>query len=592
MRSANLCWGQRYMWLRVHQLPPGHQHETHVVLTFDVPPGVTLAHCRAMFTSLVRRHETLRTTYHLDAGEPGTGPVQRIHPPGALKVPEVTAERDGTAAPAEVIEELSTRPFDLAGEWPIRAVVITAGGVAKRAVVVLNHLAVDVWTLGELKRELRTQGAGLAARRPATLMPVRHRPSDLARHETSADATVVAARSVAYWQEQVAALPADPFAARRREGTGAADEQPAGHATLTSPALLEATRRVAARYGVWPSLVHLAAHTALTAAYTGLDSAGFLSFVSNRESHPYPDVLTCMFSPTLVRVDCSGAPTFAELLARVAAAFERAKEHSYLPYDEVTELVSREGSRRGQVVRLGSEVNFIKQRTKDYGGRRTAVTWHPVPEAWAHAGSETYLRVDEWRDAVAVSLQASSAVMDGAAVEAFLRGHEALILACDTSATAGPRLGDVARLAGLPDPPRTAAPAALPSWDGAPAGEAARALACAVRLVHGLPPLDLSDSYTLAGGRALRIPRVLAELRESGWEGLTLQQLAGPVPLGVLAGLLVPIRPPADDHRPSDLTRSECSLDFFPIPNGGGFRPSQVGVPASRATAPGGTRNV
>ncbi|MET7461304.1 condensation domain-containing protein [Nonomuraea sp. NPDC005501] len=581
MRSANLCWGQRYMWLRVHQLPPGHQHETHVVLTFDVPPGVTLAHCRAMITSLVRRHETLRTTYHLDAGEPGTGPVQRIHPPGALKVMEVTAERDGTAAPAEVIEELSTRPFDLAGEWPVRAVVITAGGVAKRAVVVLNHLAVDVWTLGELKRELRTQGAGLAARRPATLMPVRHRPSDLVRHETSADATVVAARSVAYWQEQVAALPSDPFAARRREGAGrregaerregagrdpfaalrdgagATGEPPARHATLTSPALLEATRRVAARYGVWPSLVHLAAHTALTAAYTGLDSAGLLSFVSNRESHPYPDVLTCMFSPTLVRVDCSGDPTFAELLARVAAAFERAKEHSYLPYDEVTELVSREGSRRGQAVRLGSEVNFIKQRTKDYGGRRTAVAWHPVPEAWAHAGSETYLRVDEWRDAVAVSLQASSAVMDGAAVEAFLRGHEALILACDDSATAGPRLGDVARLAGLPDPPLVAAPgtAALPSWDRAPADEAARALAGAVRLVHALPPLDLSDSYTLAGGRALRIPRVLAELRAGGWEGLTLQQLAGPVPLGVLAGLLVPIRPLADDHRPSDLMR-------------------------------------
>ncbi|WP_328808789.1 condensation domain-containing protein [Nonomuraea montanisoli] len=572
MKTANLCWGQRYIWLRVHQLPPGHQHETHIVLTLDVPAGVTPAHCQAMLTHLVRRHETLRTTYHLDAGEPGTGPVQRIHPPGALKLREVTVERDGTPAPAEVVEDLSTRPFDLAGEWPIRAAVITSGGVAKRVVLVLNHLAVDVWTLGELKRELRTQGAALAARRPATVMPVRHQPSDLARHETSADATVVAARSIAYWQEEVAALPTDPYAARRREngpdgpdglgGPGGPGGPPARHASLTSPALLDATRRIAARHGVWPSLVHLAAHTALTAAYTGLESVSHLSFVSNRESHPYPDVLTCMFSPTLARVDCSGDPTFGDLLGRVAAAFARAKEHSYLPYDEVVELVSREGSRRGREVRLGPEVNFIKQRSKDYGGRRTAFTWHPVPEAWAHAGSEAYLRVDEWRDAVAVSLQAASAVMDAAAVEAFLRGHEALILACDADPEGGgPRLGDVARLAALPDPParpaRTGRPMTgpLPAWDGGVGEEAARTLSAAVRLVNGLPRLDLSDSYTIAGGRALRIPRVLAELRERGWEGLTLRQLAGPVPLGVLAGRLVPTRPLADHHRPSDLMR-------------------------------------
>ncbi|MEV0199981.1 condensation domain-containing protein [Nonomuraea sp. NPDC050691] len=574
MKSANLCWGQRYIWLRVHQLPPGHQHETHVVLTFDVPAGVTPAHCQAMLTHLVRRHETLRTTYHLDAGEPGTGPVQRIHPPGALKLREVTVERDGTAAPAEVVEELSTRPFDLAGEWPVRAVVITAGGAAKRVVMVLNHLAVDVWTLGELKRELRAKGAGLAARRPATLMPVRHQPSDLARHETSADATVVAARSIAYWQQEVAALPADPYAAHRREVLPEG-EPPARHASLTSPALLDATRRIAARHGVWPSLVHLAACTALTAAYTGLDAVSHLSFVSNRESHPYPDVLTCMFSPTLARVDCSGDPAFGDLLGRVAAAFARAKEHAYLPYDEVVELVSREGSRRGREVRLGPEVNFIKQRTKDYGGRRTAFTWHPAPEAWAHAGSDAYLRVDEWRDAVAVSLQAASSVMDAAAVEAFLRGHEALVLACDADPEGGPRLGDVARLAGLPAPAGRPAPRRLPLWDGDPGEAAPRALVDAVRLVNGLPCLDLSDSYTVGGGRALRIPRVLAELRERGWEGLTLRLLAGPVPLGVLAGRL----------------HSE-SLDFLPIPREQGVQPSQVGVPASQATAPGWIRNV
>jgi len=542
MKTANLCWGQRYMWLRVHQLPPWHQHETHVVLRFEVPAGLTPANCRAMLTHLTRRHEILRTIYRL-----GPEPAQRVCPPAPLPVVEVTTERDGSATPAEVIEELSGRPFDLTAEWPVRACLVTTGGVPKHCVLVLNHLAVDVWTIGEIKRELRTRGAGVASRRSAALPPVRHQPSDLARHETSIDAAIVASRAMAYWEEQVAALPSDPFSARR--GPETSDTEPrAKHATLISPALLGASRRVAARHRVWPSLVHAAAYTALMAAYSGQGAVGHLAFVSNRESHAYPDVLTCMFSPMLVRVDCADDPSFAALLRRVASAYERAKEHAYVPYDKVVEMVSREGSRRGTAVRLGNEVNFIKQRSMEYGGSRTAFTWNPAPDAWAHYGADTYLRIDEWKDAVAVALHAAEPVMDAAAVERFLRGMEALVLAHDGDAD--PRVSEVGRLAGFEPPPgqsprdavaRAAlAMPALDAWDGDASNPAVHALLAAVRQTNGLAHLDPADSYTLAGGQALRIPQVLAELGRHGWEGLMLNQLAGPTPLGALATRLAP----------------------------------------------------
>jgi hypothetical protein len=541
MKSAGLCWGQRYMWLRVHQLPPEHQHETHVVLPFEVPAGITVAQTRAILTHLTRRHEILRTTYRLDPE-----PEQHVDPPRPLPVQVVTTERDGTPGPAEVVEELTRRPFDLGGEWPIRACLITTGGVLKRCVLVFNHLAVDVWTLGEIKRELRTQAAGVAARRPAALPPVRHQPADLARHEASADAAITATRAMAYWQEEVARLPRAPFAQRRTTP----GHPEARHATLISPALLEAGRRVAGRHGVWPSLVYVAAYTAMTAVYTGRDAVGFLSFVSNRETHPFPDVMTCMFSPVLVRVDCAGDPSFGELLGRVARSFDRAREHSYVPYDKVVEMISREGSRRGGRIRLASEVNFIKQRTKEYGGRRTAFTWNPVPEAWAHCGLDTYLRIDEWRDAVALSLHAMSSVMDADAVERFLRGMEALVLAADDD----PRLTDLVTFA-PPEPAEQSEeqPVEHPEEQhGRASHEAVQALLAAVRDVHGLAHVDPSDSYTLAGGRALRIPRVLAELGRHGWQGLTLQQLAGPTPLGALAARLAPTPRTSSTQIPSN----------------------------------------
>ncbi|MEV4176717.1 condensation domain-containing protein [Nonomuraea sp. NPDC049709] len=541
MKSASLCWGQRYMWLRVHQLPPEHQHETHVVLRFRVPDGLTTARCRALLTHLTRRHEVLRTTYHL-----GPEPEQRVDPPRALPVTEVSTERDGTATPADVIDELTRRPFDLAGEWPIRACLITTGGAPKQCVLVLNHLAVDVWTLGEIKRELRTQSAASAARRQVALAPVRHQPSDLARHEASADAAIVAARAMAHWQEEVARLPLDPFAGRR----GPAEGPVARHATLISPALLAAGQRIAGRHGVWPSLVHLAAYTAMMALYTGQESVGFLSFVSNRQTHPYPDVMTCMFSPMLVRVDCSGDPGFGELLRRVSESFGRAGEHAYVPYDKVVEMVSREGSARGGEVRLGSEVNFIKQRTKEYGGRRSAFTWNPEPESWAHCGLDTYLRVDQWCDAVSLSLHAMSSVMDAASVERFLRGLEALVLAHDDPA-ADLRISEAAGQAAFA-PPRPAVRSRDAAATGEPPPAAVQALAEAVRDAHGLAHIDPSHSYTLAGGQALRIPQVLADLGRRGWEGLSLQQLAGPAPLAALAGRLAARRRTPSSQIPSN----------------------------------------
>lgn len=548
VKSANLCWGHRYMWLRMHQLPPEHQHESHILLRFQILPSLTLANIRAMLLSLTRRHEALRTTFPLDGG-----PRQRVHAPGPWPIVLASVERDGTPRPADVIEELTSRPFDLAAEWPIRACVITRDGAPQQVVIVFNHLAVDMWTLERIEQELWAQAQGLTSRRPASLPPVRQQPTDLARWEASADAAVAAARAMAYWEEQISRLQADPFAARRRAApTEEARPGEARHATLTSPALLEAGRRIATRHQVWPSAVHVAAHTALMAAYTGQSSVGQLAFSGNREAHPYPDVLTCMFSPMLVRVDCSDDPPFSELLRRVTSGSEQAAQHAYVPYDEVVELASREGSRRGEPVRLGSEVNFLNQRTLTYRGRRTTLTWNRPPEAWAHHGGDTYLRIDEWRDAVVLALQAASSVMDAGAVEAFLRGHEALVLAHDDPAT-DLRISQVAALAGFDSPAAlTTAPAAVMPE----AAEAAvRALAQAVCQVHGLAHLDPSDSYVLAGGRVLRAPEVLADLGERGWAGLTLRLLATPTPLRVLAGLLT--RLPATGAAGPDRTTNQ-----------------------------------
>lgn len=635
-KNADLCWGQRYIWLRYHHLPPRARHEAHIVMRLKLPDGVTLAKIRSTLGYLVRRHEILRTTYPLDAG-----PVQRVNPAAIPPIVVATAERDGTATPAEVMDELSTTEFDLSTEWPIRACVIVAAGVPKQLVLVVNHVAVDAWVIDTLKREIAALGAGAGSGRPAALAPVRHQPLDLARYESSADATATKERAGKYWQDEASKLPVDAFAAVRRQ----AGALTARCATLTSPAMLDARRRIAARHQVWPSLVHATAYNMMMAAYTGSGSIAHLSFAGNRDSGPYTDTMTCMFSPLLVRVDCHDDPPFSQLLQRTAQRFEQARSHSPFPYDELVELLSRESFRRGQAVRIGSEFNFINHSHRACRSTRTKFIWNPAPSAWAEYGSDTYFLIYEWKDAVVVTLNAASTIMDAGALEQFLRGYETVLLAHDEPST-DLRISEVARMLGIPAPAppgggqivhigddlvdldlveamlaehpairharayiadpggeqdglladvvasRPVTPAELRGHilgcmydhhlvrcpdqfrihDGTTLGldrlrrpeswqeltpmtqgdghgmepcpvtsEAERSLAAVIRQVNGLDHVNLSHSYTVAGGRVLRIPQVLAELRHHGWEGVSVYQLASAQPLRALAARLTPV---------------------------------------------------
>ncbi|MBB5873626.1 hypothetical protein F4553_007060 [Allocatelliglobosispora scoriae] len=534
-KDADLCWGQRSVWLRYHQLPPFARHDTHLVIEIELSDGVSIAGLRATLNYLVRRHEALRTTYHFDvAGDPR----QRVHPPGSLPLSTASADRDGTEAPADVIERLSTADFDLAQEWPMRACVVTAGGRPQRLVLVLNHMAFDAWTIDRLGRDLAALSAGIATGRPAVLEPIRHQPLDLARYESSVGAAAAKDGALAYWRDEIAQMPADTFGPRR-----IADDDPvARSAALTSPSMLDTSRRIATRHQTWPSLMHLTTYAMVMAAYTGGDRVAHLTYTGNRESNPYNDVMTCLSTPLLMQVDCTGDPSFTEVLRRTAERFEHGQRNAYVPFDELVELVSRESVRRGQVLRTGSELNFLSVPAQAANVRHTALRWNPTPTAWAAYGSDTYLRLHELQDAVVVELRAHSTVLDADAMERFLRGYEAVLLAHDDPSV-DLRISDVARMIGFAAPtagrpPVGDEPAPTAPDDRRAAGDDERVLAAVVAEVNGLDRVSMADSYTIAGGRVLRIPRVLAELREHGWEGVTVYQIAGGQPLSAIAGML------------------------------------------------------
>ncbi|WP_353942653.1 condensation domain-containing protein [Streptomyces sp. HUAS MG91] len=529
-KSARLGRGQRYFWLHHHQLPPGSRHDTHIVLDPPLPEGIAPVRIKAALNHLVRRHEALRTTFPI--GADGL-PEQRVHPPAALPVRHATVEADGTPSPAEAVRRCTREDFDLAADWPVRACLVTAAGVPKRLVLVLNHVAFDDWSIATFLGELAALLGGAVAGRPAQLPAVTVRPAELAAAEPDAPGPADAGRT-APWREEIRRLPADLFASRRAP---AATPPAAAGAALTSPRLLAAARTVAARCRVWPSAVHLGAFAATAAAWTGSHRVPFWLFTSHRDDEAGMDVLTCMFAPLLTAVDLTDDPSFPEIVRRTAEALERAKDLPRTAYDETLELLAEEGTRRGAEVRVETELNFLNYAPRSCGTTRTRLVRNPDPEAWAQSGSDVYFRIHEWADGVTVALRAAGSVLPAEDIERFLRGYEELIVAHTDEAVDRP-LSEITRVLDFPTAPASApaTPTGAPQAEPSPGAEAA--LVAAVGRANALAAVDPAAGYVAAGGRLLRAPRVLEILRDSGWTGLGVRELGGVRPLAALAGRL------------------------------------------------------
>ncbi len=434
-RSAPLTWAQQNIWQQHHHLPPEHRKELTFAIRYNPPPGSTVTNLRQAMDALVRRYESLRTTYGFTAPEAGPDdapagpgePRQWVAAPG--HVPTVlhdSATDPGTAA-ADVLAGAQDRAFDLDREWPVRLVVLSHDGVPSLMVVLGHHIAIDDWSLEAIRTEFAVLHSDLLARRPVRLPAVSHHPVDLAGHESSPAGRDIAEPALAYWQRTLDQAPADQFQSVRKPvaaepaGTFSAAEPDSCSLTLSSVTALPAVHQLAERHHVWPSLVHTAAYVTALANYTASPAIALLTYVSNRDLPGYGDLKTCLFQPVPIVVDLTDSPAFDEVVRRTAKACGEAMEHSHYPHDEAQALLT------AQNVRLATAVNYLSYPDKERGGARTLLAHNAPSPGWSALGDDCYLRVSEWRDCVVTTLYASSEVMTADAAEHLLTGMADLL---------------------------------------------------------------------------------------------------------------------------------------------------------------------
>ncbi len=341
--EAPLSFAQLRLWL-IDRIEPGSP-TYNVGLAERLTGVLDPALLAGALAAVVRRHEAVRTTFAVRAGDP----VQVIHPPAPVPVPllDLTglpeALRRAEAARLGVDEEI--RPFDLEHGPLLRTSLLRLAPQEHVLFLTLHHIVCDEWSNRLLLREAILLYAALATGRPAVLPAVPVHYADYAVWQRGWLTGPALAAQLAFWRERLADPPVLELPTDRPRPplqTFRGSQVPLPFPAATAAGLLSLSHHHR-RHGATPFMTLLAAFQALLARTAGQTDLTVGTPISGRNRTEVENVVGFFLNTLVLRADLAGDPAFGEILDRTRAGALEAFGRQDLPFEK---LVDEIGVRR------------------------------------------------------------------------------------------------------------------------------------------------------------------------------------------------------------------------------------------------------
>ncbi|MFL6116766.1 MAG: condensation domain-containing protein, partial [Catenulispora sp.] len=296
---------------------------------------------RDALTTLVARHESLRTTFDSVDGHG----VQVVHPPSAVALPVLDLgglprpEREG--ALRQALAEEGARPFDLREGPLLRVGLVRLAADEHVLMLSMHHIVTDGWSTGVISDELSAAYAAALEGREPELPELDVQYADFAVWQRELLATPVLDEQLGYWRRQLAGiapleLPTDRPrpAVQTRNGALKRFDLPAH--------LVGRLRELAQEREATLFMTLVAACQLLFARWSGQDDVAVGTVTSGRD-RPGLERLVGMFVNTLVlrsRVDAT--LPFGEFLASVRETVLTAFAHQDVQFERIVDELQPE----------------------------------------------------------------------------------------------------------------------------------------------------------------------------------------------------------------------------------------------------------
>jgi amino acid adenylation domain-containing protein len=325
--SVDLSFAQQRLWF-LDQLTPGDP-TYHVPVALRLRGAMDRAALSRAVEGLAARHEALRTSFHTK--ENGDAITQVAD---AVPLPVEFTDLSGLA-PDDALRECdrmaraqAVKPFDLTTAPLLRVELVRLAEHDHVLLVTIHHIVSDGWSVGVLLRDFAALYTG------HDLPPLTHRYADHTRWQRARLDGGALDDQLAYWHDQLRGLPVLTLPTDRSRQT----HGPRHGGQLTGTLSVRSTvEGLAARLGVTPFAVLLAAFYATLHHYTGQQDLAVASPVAQRTRREVEDLVGCFVNVLVLREQVNPAEEFTALVRRVAATNLDAQTNQDVPYERLAD---------------------------------------------------------------------------------------------------------------------------------------------------------------------------------------------------------------------------------------------------------------
>ncbi len=332
-------FAQQRLWF-LNQLAPDNPFYN-VSAAIQLTGTLNLPVLEQSFNEIVRRHETLRTTFTLLEGQV----VQVISPELTLCVNAIALHDLPQPKRDQEAQRLATlateKPFDLTTGPLLRIAVLQLSEIKSILLLNFHHIVADGWSIGTFLGELGTLYTAFTNQQPSPLPDLPLQYADFTEWQHQWLQGELLETQLNYWQQQLQNLPILNLPTTRPRPPIPSYRGGKQQFAL-SRALTASIKRLSQQAETTLFMTLLAAFNILLYRYTGQTDIAVGSPIANRNRQEIEGLIGFFVNSLVLRTDLSENPTFEELLSQVKSVAVAAYANQDVPFEKLVELLHPE----------------------------------------------------------------------------------------------------------------------------------------------------------------------------------------------------------------------------------------------------------
>lgn len=340
-----LSFAQQRLWF-LEQFEPGNPMYN-IPLTLRLRGELQVAALESAWQEIVRRHESLRTTFTAVAGEPVQHIAASRQIPLVITDLQALPEAQREAEAQRLGRERVRAPFDFVNGPLIRCELFRLRPDEHLLLLPMHHIISDGWSLGIITRELGALYSAFVQGQPSPLPELELHYVDYAVWQRNWLQGETLAQQIAYWRSALGDNPA-PLQLPTDRPRPAVLTPNGDRVCFSWPReLAEQARQLSRTHQVTPFMTLLAAFKVLLQRYSGAPDIIVGSPIANRNHPGIANIIGFFVNTLVLRTNLDGDPTFAEVLQRVREVTLNAYNNQDVPFEKLVEAlhVERDPSR-------------------------------------------------------------------------------------------------------------------------------------------------------------------------------------------------------------------------------------------------------